>query len=46
MHLDKRVRIQLAIFALVALVAVTMMSLIYMQLPAKLFGIGRYVVKM
>jgi len=46
MHLDKRVRIQLAIFAVIALVAVTMMGLIYMQLPAKLFGIGRYVVKM
>jgi phospholipid/cholesterol/gamma-HCH transport system substrate-binding protein len=46
MHLDKRVRIQLAIFAVIAVIAVTMMSLIYMQLPAKLFGIGRYVVKM
>lgn len=46
MHLDKRVRIQLAIFAVIALIAVTMMSLIYMQLPAKLFGVGRYVVKM
>ncbi|MHA7663107.1 MCE family protein [Mycolicibacterium sp. HS_4_1] len=46
MHLDKRVRIQLVIFAVIALTAVTMMSLIYMQLPAKLFGIGRYVVKM
>ncbi|CAM5736138.1 MlaD family protein [Mycolicibacterium aubagnense] len=46
MHLDKRVRIQLAIFAVIALAAVLLMGIFYMDLPAKLFGIGRYVVKM
>jgi phospholipid/cholesterol/gamma-HCH transport system substrate-binding protein len=46
MHLDRRIKIQLAIFAVVALVAVAMMSLYFMKLPTMLFGVGRYTVKM
>ena len=44
MHLHKRAKIQLAIFAVIALVAVSLMSLHFMRLPAKLFGVGRYTV--
>lgn len=44
MHLHKRAKIQLAIFTVIALVAVSLMSLHFMRLPAKLFGVGRYTV--
>jgi phospholipid/cholesterol/gamma-HCH transport system substrate-binding protein len=45
-YLNRRARIQLAVFTVIALVALTVMTLDYMQLPAKIFGIGRYTVKM
>ncbi|WP_283609566.1 MCE family protein [Mycolicibacterium poriferae] len=44
MHLHKRAKIQLAIFAVIALVAISLMSLHFMRLPAKLLGVGRYTV--
>jgi phospholipid/cholesterol/gamma-HCH transport system substrate-binding protein len=43
MHLNRRIKIQLVIFALIALVAATIMALGYIKLPA-MFGIGRYTV--
>lgn len=43
MHLNRRIRIQLAIFAAVALVAVTVMVFGYVKVPLML-GVGRYVV--
>lgn len=46
MYLNRRARIQLAVFTVIALVALAVMTLDYMQLPAKIFGIGRYTVKM
>jgi phospholipid/cholesterol/gamma-HCH transport system substrate-binding protein len=44
--LHRRIKIQLAIFTVAALVAVAVMSLHFMKLPAMLFGVGRYTVKM
>ncbi|MBP1823246.1 MCE family protein [Mycobacterium sp. OAE908] len=44
MHLDNRTKIQLAICAVVALVAGAIMVFGYMRLPATLFGVGRYTV--
>jgi len=44
MHLTRGVRIQLTIFALVAVIAAAVMSLGYMRLPALLFGVGHYTV--
>ncbi|OPX10191.1 MCE family protein [Mycobacterium sp. AT1] len=46
MHLNRLSRIQLAVFTVVALVALGLMTVHYMKLPAKLFGIGRYTVAM
>src|SRR6201986_3730827 len=46
MYLSKQIRIQLAVFTVVAVVAVTVMSLHFMKLPAMLFGVGRYTVTM
>jgi phospholipid/cholesterol/gamma-HCH transport system substrate-binding protein len=46
MHLHLRVKIQLAIFTVIALVALAVMSLHFVKLPAMLFGVGRYTVKM
>lgn len=46
MHLNRQARIQLAIFSVLALIALTAMSVNYMKLPAKLFGIGHYTVIM
>src|SRR6202046_983464 len=46
MHLDKRVRIQLAVLSVIALVALTVMFLHFVKLPAMLFGVGRYTVTM
>ncbi|CAN5456763.1 MlaD family protein [soil metagenome] len=45
MHLNRRIQIQLAIFTVIALVAVGLMSLHFMKLPAQLFGVGRYTVE-
>lgn len=45
MYLSRRIKIQLAIFVVVAVVAVSLMSLHFMKLPALLFGVGRYTVK-
>lgn len=45
MRLDKRIKIQLAIFATVALFACSLMAFGYIKLPAMLFGVGRYEVK-
>ncbi len=44
MRLTKRMHIQLALFTLIALVAMGLMSLHFMKLPAMLFGVGRYTV--
>jgi len=44
MRLDRRMKIQLAVFTVIALVAMGLMGLHFMKLPAKLFGIGRYTV--
>jgi len=46
MHLTRRVRIQLAIFTVVALVTVAVMALHFIKLPAVLFGVGQYTVTM
>lgn len=43
MHLTRRVRIQLAIFTIVALATVAVMTLHFINLPA-MFGVGRYTV--
>jgi phospholipid/cholesterol/gamma-HCH transport system substrate-binding protein len=44
MHLHRRLKIQLAAFTAIALAAVLLMTLHFMQLPALLFGLGRYTV--
>ncbi|WP_099040625.1 MCE family protein [Mycobacterium neglectum] len=46
MRLNRRIRIQLAIFTVVALGTVALMVLHFIQLPAMLFGVGRYTVTM
>ena len=46
MHLSRRIRIQLVIFTVVAGSAVAAMVLHFIQLPAMLFGVGRYTVTM
>jgi phospholipid/cholesterol/gamma-HCH transport system substrate-binding protein len=46
MHLDRRVIIQLVILSVIALVALAVMSLHFVKLPAMLFGVGRYTVTM
>ena len=45
MHLSRRIRIQLAVFTVIALVAAIVMALGYVRLPA-MFGVGRYTVTM
>ncbi|MGB6760921.1 MAG: MCE family protein, partial [Mycobacterium sp.] len=45
MHLHRRVKIQLVVLTVIALVALTVMSLHFVKLPAMLFGVGRYTVK-
>jgi phospholipid/cholesterol/gamma-HCH transport system substrate-binding protein len=42
--LTRRVKVQLALFAVVALIFAGVMVFGYMKLPAQLFGIGRYTV--
>ncbi|MEO3760815.1 MlaD family protein [Mycobacterium sp. B14F4] len=44
MHLNRRIRLQLAILAVVAIAAVALMTLHFMRLPATMFGVGRYTV--
>jgi len=46
MHLNTRVKAQLAIFTVLAIVAISLMTLHFMKLPAKFFGVGRYTVTM
>jgi phospholipid/cholesterol/gamma-HCH transport system substrate-binding protein len=46
MHLHRGVKIQLAIFTVIAVIAVSLMALHFMKLPAKWFGVGRYTVTM
>jgi phospholipid/cholesterol/gamma-HCH transport system substrate-binding protein len=46
MRLTRRIRIQLVVFAVVSLVAALVMSIGFMELPARLFGIGQYRVTM
>lgn len=44
MHLHRRAKIQLAIFSVIAVIALALMSLQFMKLPAKWFDVGRYTV--
>ncbi|MCW2511866.1 MAG: virulence factor Mce family protein [Mycobacterium sp.] len=44
MRLHGRLKFQLALFTVIALVAVALMGLHFMKLPAMLFGVGRYTV--
>ena len=46
MNLTRTIKIQLAIFAVVALTTVLIVALAYMQLPVMLFGVGHYTVKL
>jgi phospholipid/cholesterol/gamma-HCH transport system substrate-binding protein len=46
MHLHRAIKIQLAIFTIIAVIAMSLMSLHFMKLPANWFGVGRYTVKM
>jgi phospholipid/cholesterol/gamma-HCH transport system substrate-binding protein len=46
MNLTKTIKIQLAIFAVVALTVISIVALAYMRLPAVLFGVGHYTVKL
>ena len=46
MHLHRKMKIQLAVFTVIALVAVLYMGLHFMKLPVLLFGVGRYNVTM
>lgn len=46
MHLNRLVKIQLAIFTVIAVVAAAIMAFGYMRLPSLWFGVGRYTVTM
>lgn len=46
MPLSRQARIQLAVFTVIALIALAVMGLQFMKLPAKLFGVGHYTVTM
>jgi phospholipid/cholesterol/gamma-HCH transport system substrate-binding protein len=46
MRLDRRLKVQLAIFSTIALAALTVTFLHFAKLPAMLFGVGRYTVTM
>jgi phospholipid/cholesterol/gamma-HCH transport system substrate-binding protein len=39
-------KIQLALFTVIALIAMSLMAFHFMKLPAKMFGVGRYTVKL
>jgi len=42
MHLARTIKIQITVFIVVALLSVGMISIFYLNLPAMLFGVGRY----
>lgn len=44
MNLTRRIKIQLAVFAVVALTSIAIIGFGYMQLPSLLFGVGHYTV--
>jgi phospholipid/cholesterol/gamma-HCH transport system substrate-binding protein len=44
MHLNRRIKIQLALFSVIALVAGAVMVFGYIKVPSQLFGVGRYTV--
>jgi phospholipid/cholesterol/gamma-HCH transport system substrate-binding protein len=44
MRLNGRLKFQLALFTVISMVAVALMGLHFMKLPAMLFGVGRYTV--
>ena len=44
MNLDRRIKIQLAVFTVIAVIAAAVMILHYINAPAVLFGVGRYTV--
>ena len=44
MRLDRRIKIQLAIFTVIAVAAGAVMIFRYIDVPAMLFGVGRYTV--
>ena len=44
MHLNRGIKIQLAIFSVVSLIAALIMVFVYIKLPVLLFGVGRYTV--
>jgi phospholipid/cholesterol/gamma-HCH transport system substrate-binding protein len=46
MNLTRTIKIQLAIFTVVALTVISIVALAYMRLPAVLFGVGNYTVKL
>lgn len=46
MPLSRQARIQLAVFTVIALIALAVMGLQFMKLPVKLFGVGHYTVTM
>ncbi len=41
MHLNRGIKIQLAIFSVVSLIAALIMVFVYIKLPVLLFGVGR-----
>ena len=46
MHLNRQARSQLVAFTVIALIALTVMGVRYMKLPAKVLGVGHYTVTM
>ncbi|MGV0835213.1 MCE family protein [Mycolicibacterium thermoresistibile] len=42
MHLNRRIRLQLAVFSVIAMIAGAVMTVNFMKLPTLLFGVGRY----
>jgi phospholipid/cholesterol/gamma-HCH transport system substrate-binding protein len=44
MHLTRRIRIQLAVFAVIAVIALSVYAFGYMRVPSTFFGVGRYTV--
>jgi phospholipid/cholesterol/gamma-HCH transport system substrate-binding protein len=46
MRLNGRMKVQLALFTVIALLAMSLMAFHFMRLPAMLFGVGRYTVTM
>ncbi len=46
MYLNRQSRVQLAIFTVIAVLALALMTVYYMKLPVKLSGVGHYTVTM